>query len=351
MYICIFFFWYLSLLKKIEIYFAFYHLNHRAITKTTMNANTTKSNDNCKTIKDEKIEFSNYWNDENHLIASYSNTMMRFWSKNYTVSLVNNVNNNIVIQYPLPETRICFGIMTCPDKNIFIYVHCNYNNNKPSIIIEIYHINDKVNKLREFIIPSNHSCGITSGVLQRAGPHMFNVIWGDLVNCDELSFVLFGLHTYMPTKIININDIEDFEDIKQYYFITDTCILKSDIIAHNNNKLNIAIVNMKQDNNCICFIEDIVLPYNHKFDKHQEIESSIIESLIDFGLLCLVRVKLEDKIDILHIETYIVDILINMEKNSVISISPKIKYDKYDDNVNSSIYFKECNPYIWTDKQ
>jgi len=315
----------------------------------TMNAITTKPNDN-KLHKDEKVEFSNYWNDENHLIVSESNTMMRFWSRNYTVSLVNNVNNNnIVIQYPLPETRICFGIMTCPDKNIFIYVHCNYyNNDKPSIIIEIYYIDETVNKLREFIIPSNHSCGMTEGILQRIDADSFNVIWSDLVNSDELSLVSFNLNDYTPTKIISINDIEDdFEDIKQYYFITENCILKSDIIAHNNNKLDIAIVNIKRDNQSICFIEDIVIPYTHQFDKHKEIESSIIESLIDSSL-CLIRVKLEDKIDALHIEIYAVDILMDIEKQSVISISPKIKYDT---DVKSSIYFKEGKPYIWTDKQ
>lgn len=288
-----------------------------------------------------KVDFSNYWNDDNHLIVYESNS---FWSSNYTVSLVNNVNSNVVIQLPLPETRYCFGIMTCPDKNIFIYVHCKYYDDESSIIIEIYKIDDKINKLREFIIPANHSCGMTEGVLQRIDADSFNVIWSDLVNCDELSLVSFNLDDYTPTKIISID--EDFDEIKQYYFITENCILKPDIIAHNNNKLDILIVNIKQDNS-ICFIEDIVIPYTHRFDEYKEIESSIIESLIDSSL-CLVRIKLEDKIDILHIEIYAVDILIDIEKQSVISISPKIKYDDYGFAVNPSIYFKEEQPYIWT---
>ena len=68
---------------------------------TTNIMTTVKATDE---LQDETLEYSNYWNDENHLIASYSNTMLR--SRNYTVSLVNNVNNNIVIQYQIGRAHV-----------------------------------------------------------------------------------------------------------------------------------------------------------------------------------------------------------------------------------------------------
>ena len=305
--------------------------------------------------QDDRVEYTNYWNDDNHLIAYSSNnsSFCNLWTQQYTIALMNN-ENKIVIKYPLPGTRQCFGIMTCPDKNIFVYVHCNYVNNDASIIIEIYHIIDNtINKLREFIIHSNHSVGGTSGIVQRVqldGIHGFNVIWGDLLNSDECSSVTFTLDEHFPTRIFNgiFNNFE-IEDIKNYYYYycdVNSIILKSYVIAINNNNLEIAIKNCKTDK-YFSIISEIELPYTHKYDNPTEVDSTILE----FGsyngrLLYLVRIKLETKVDVLHLERYGVDVLIDIENNLILSISPKIKYDNYDFAVNSSIYFTNEIPNI-----
>ena len=306
---------------------------------TTNIMTTVKATDE---LQDETLEYSNYWNDENHLIASYSNTMLR--SRNYTVSLVNNVNNKIVIKYQLPETRVCFGIMTCPDNNIFIYVHCNYINDIASIVIEIYNIIDnKINKLREFIIPSNTSCGSTTGVLQRVGNELFNVIWGDLVNDEYVNLVLFDLNGYQPTQMVK--DVEDMNDIADYYFITNKNIIQPNVIAINSNKLHIHLRSIKT--NRIIIIQEVVLPYTHKYDV-AEVESSILEfDIYNKHTLCLIRVKLENKVDVLHLENYELDILMDIHTNSIISISHKIKNEFA---CKSSIYFIDDKPLMYTPK-
>lgn len=290
--------------------------------------------------KDERIEFSNYWNDDTHLIT-YTPKDMRFnmWSQNYTIALV---NNQIVIKYPLPQTRNCFGIMTCPNKSMFIYVHNNYMNGEASIIIEIYHIiDDIINKLREFIIPSNHSCGNTEGVLQRVGTNQFNVAWGDFLNEDDISLFTFNLDVFSPTQIIK--DFKMDDDLKNYYFITNDHILQSDVVASNNNKLDIYIINSKKET-LLFIIQDVVLPYTHKYEHPDEVESSILEfGFYDKKTLCLIRIKLENKIDVLHLEEYSIDVLIDINANSIISISPKIK----NNDIHSSIYFIKDEPMIW----
>ena len=306
---------------------------------TTLNA----LNASDELQQNEIVEFTNYWNDDNHLIA-YTNDRLNLWSSIYTVALMDKLNK-IVIKCQLPETRNCFGIMTCPDKNIFIYVHCNYIDDNASIVIEIYNIIDgKINLLREFIIPSNTWCGMTTGVLQRIGMYNFNVIWGDLVNYEYVNSVAFNLDEYTPTRIINDIYIDDdgINDIADYYFITNDIIIKSDVIAINGNTLYIRIRNCKTDS--IIYIQDVELPYTHKYDEN-EVESSILEfAIYNKRALCLVRVRLEDKIDVLHIERYALDILMDIDNNSIISISQKIKNDNYE--VKSSIYFIDDTPLI-----
>ena len=339
---------------KIDYIFVIYTTNQ--INMTTNIMTTVKATDE---LQDETIEYSNYWNDENHLIASYSNTMIWLGSRNYTVSLVNNVNNKIVIKYQLPETRVCFGIMTCPDNNIFIYVHCNYINDIASIVIEIYNIIDnqryenmdslnprfhnKINKLREFIIPSNTSCGSTTGVLQRVGNDLFNVIWGDLVNDEYVNLVLFDLNGYQPTQMVK--DVEDMNDIADYYFITNNNIIQPNVIAINSNKLHIHLRSIKT--NRIIIIQEVELPYTHRYDV-AEVESSILEfDIYNKHTLCLIRVKLENKVDVLHIENYELDILMDIHTNSIISISQKIKNEFA---CKSSIYFIDDKPVMYTPK-
>jgi hypothetical protein len=297
-------------------------------------------------LQNKKIEFSNYWNDDHHLIT-YLDGDGRFnmWSMNYTIALVDNVNNNIVIKIPLPETRNCFGIMTCPDKNIFIYSHTNYINDNASIIIEIYQIIDNtINKLREFVIISGHSCGSTDGVLQRVGMNLFNVSWGDLTNSNQISFVSFDLDNYIPTQFINDFEMADFYI---HYFISNNVIVKSDVISYNN-KFDISLKNCITEN-IFCIVENYELPFTDNYSNNTEVETSILEfGIYNNRTLCLLRMKLESRIDVLHLEEYCVDILIDIDSNCVIFVSPKFTYDKYGFSVKSSIYLKNEVPMIYS---
>lgn len=299
--------------------------------------------------KYEKIEFSNYWNEDTHLMTYLNKDAFNLWSINYTIALVNTENKNIVIKYKLPETRLCFGIMTCPEKNIFIYCHCNYINNNASIIIEIYKIIDNtINKLREFVIISGHTCGNTDGILQRMGINMFNIAWGDLTNSDEISFFSFNIDEYESIQII-----EDFEmnyDFINYYFISKDVVVQSYIISNSNNNFEICLKNCIKDN-FFFIIENYELPYIHTCSYMTEVESTILEfGIFNNKTLCLVRIKLENRIDVLHNEYYGIDVLMDIDTNKVIFISPKFTYDDCDFSVKSSIYFKDELPMIWTNK-
>ena len=298
-----------------------------------------------KLQKNKKIEFSNYWNKDTHLIAYLNNDILNLWGSNYTIALVNNSNYNIVIEYPLPETRFCFGIMTLPEKNMFVYCHCNYINDDASIIIEIFRIIDNtIYKLREFVIGSVHSCGRTEGVLQKIGTNLFNISWGDLINSDNISFISFSVDEYDPIQIIDSFIINDFNN---HYFITTDLIIQPDVIS-NNNTFEICLKNCIKDN-IFFIIHDFELPFTHNCDNMAEVESTILEfGTYNGNTLCLLRIKLENRIDVLHLEEYGVDILIDIDTHSVIFISNKFKYDNYDFSVKSSIYFKEGIPMIWT---
>jgi hypothetical protein len=79
-----------------------------------------------------------------------------------------------------------------------------------------------------------------------------------------------------------------------------------------------------------------------------EVESSILEfDIYNKHTLCLIRVKLEDKIDVLHIENFELDILMDIDTNSIISISQKIKNEFA---YKSSIYFIDDKPLMYTPK-
>ena len=184
---------------------------------------------------------------------------------------------------------------------------------------------------------------MTTGVLQRVGTDLFNVIWGDLVNDEYVNLVLFDLNGYQPTQMVK--DVEDMNDIADYYFITNNNIIQSNVIAINSNKLHIHIRSVKTGR--IIIIQDVELPYTHKYDV-AEVESSILEfDIYNKHTLCLIRVKLEDKIDVLHIENYELDILMDINTNSIISISQKIKNEFA---CKSSIYFIDDKPLMYTPK-
>jgi hypothetical protein len=119
----------------------------------------------------------------------------------------------------------------------------------------------------------------------------------------------------------DINHIHDVDyNIEICFTINENIIMESDVIAFSEKYFSLKIHSQHENNSC--YIKKIELPFTHKFKKVTEVDSIICKLVYNANnLICLLRVKLYRNIDVLHIEIYFVDILIDITNNKVIEVS------------------------------
>ena len=300
-----------------------------------------------------RIDYNNQWKNSLY-ISTYDTTVSPFdWKTHHSVCILNELTNEILYTYSLPKTRICLGVITLPDKNLYIYIHYKYIDSEedpadtPSLVIDFYRIDElsyTFTQEKNYTISSEYSCGNINGKVCRMGG-LFCVGFGDINNYNYIDIVSFDENTYLPVK--RIENIENIENISSYYYMNSVAI-KALVIAYDNQYLNLGLLRINEELPFISAISKIQLPFTHRYDKIIEIEDvNIIELCYrkDSELLCLLRIKLENNnFEVnLEIEEYYVDILFDIISNKVKFISNKISVDSY---INSSVDF--TSPSIWS---
>lgn len=101
------------------------------------------------------------------------------------------------------------------------------------------------------------------------------------------------------------------------------------------------LTNINNDN-VFYLSDDIKLDNEHKYSEHTEVESEIIEILVNDDFYLLLCVNLIKNIDVLHIKEYKTYILLNLTKNK---IEDKLEY--IDNDIEQSIIVKNNVPQIW----
>jgi len=289
------------------------------------------------------IDHVSPWKDNTYAITYIPKNTFFSWDLNHAVCLIDN-QNKILGEFILPETRICFGVISIPEKNLFIYVHYKYNGDTPSVFIDFYNIDEnfKFTLHDSFVIASVYSCNNVDGKICDNG-NIFSIGFGDLSNYDYFDVITFNEYEHLP--LVRIKNTE--HEINHYYFFNDV-ILEPIVVAYDNEFLNIAIAKKGEENEFISAILDIKLQYKHKYDRNRDIDDvQILQNIVtnDNQFLFLLRVKLEyENFEVsLQLEEYYLDILFNATTNSVISISDKIRQTKH---AFSGINKKEGNMWI-----
>lgn len=253
------------------------------------------------------------------------------------INIKNDLTGEIVLTHKLCDnTRNSFGIITIPEDNMIIYVHHKYlhmknkngeNYQKTHIIIEFYTIeNNIITKVNEYKIFSDYPCNNTTGRLTKITKNTFSIVWGDTTNNDTYKMIIFDKNEYKLHKNIFINlELNDNNLYKNYYY-NPRKILYCIINAYLYNQLSINI--FITPSNTSLGIINVKLPTRHRYKNTEEIENyKLIEIEDDYALL--LRVKLVDNIDILHLKYYYLDILLDIDNNVSLDFSQMKEETQY----------------------
>lgn len=304
---------------------------------------------------------------KNNKYIGIADNYKNLYDNNYDICILDE-NKKILNKYKLTETRLYLGSIICPNDNIFIFVHYKYSDKLiATLYIEFYEINDdfKISKIKEFNIESqNFSCGETTGRVCKINDELFTVVWGDRTNYDYYNFVAFKKTKYenpirgetrnevcgSDTTVVVNGKVEDFAihtawfpsicgepvkteqlsyniNINSCYFFDTTLILESNVIAYNNKFISIKInnyVDFENKQGYIYIDQKIELPFDHRFD-YNEIDSYIIsfQNNNNNEYICELRINLESKLNVLYIDYFNINLLINITTNKIINISEK----------------------------
>ena len=344
------------------------------LTDKNKNKNENK---NKNKNKNKNIYYANYWSNDTTLILYELNGENLFSDLKLKLSLIKTDNNAIIelSTIELPECRSCFGIISNLELNEFTVVSNEYLNNDPIIRLQYFTINEHNNIIftNELIIKTEYSCGNTNGKICKIDNFAFNIIWGDLSNYDYCDIFTIANKQIVSKEQIKLYDIDC--DLDSCYFVSKCTIFKSLASGINNDKINIAVqliddsVQLNQPNQTnksnqpnqpnqtnkstqpklpdakfIFSFLSFKLPngLTHNCSQLSEIESTII----DFAkpadnkkIYFLIRLKLDERINVLHIEPYTIDILIEIVSQKILFVTNKTKFyeNKY---LNSSIQYK-----------
>lgn len=299
-------------------------------------------------LKSNYIFSSNFWKDGAYIIRHTSKDNYNSWEIKHDISIFDK-EEILLMKYSFEETRGCIGTYSCPESNIFIYVHYKYIDSDAMLVINIYNISDsyEITQHKEYMVPLNYTCGETQGRICNAGNNLFCVVWSDLTNYEGFDSVLFDFNKcYEPQQIDKLDDtIDDF--VERYYFLGTELIIEPITICENEKYINIGLINKQKGNTIVN--THVELNCMHRFSKPEEVDSTIVDmKRHNDSIYYLVRVKMENSTDVLHLEYYYLDFLIDIKINKIIEISEKIpsKNDGWFGQL-SSIKITSSNPTIW----
>ena len=258
------------------------------------------------------------WN--NNLLMNFINDSLDPWTNNYKIQLLNDENN---ILYEICITNKIYYIVYYPilNKNIFIFCYLEYVNDKPCIIINFYSVtNNEIIEIQQHQIKIKYTLGSLIGKLCIYDENTYYVIFGDIINYNYFSCIKFNIEGYEPEIKINLNPEVEFEKL---YLLHPEYIIFSKTM-HNNKTLQITLFN-NDEMNCFSLV-------NLELDVNEIVDTDSM--IFDFFLLyCLVRIKVYDRIDILHIKPFFLDVIIHINgiDSTIVDISKPIYFDKSKD--------------------
>jgi len=227
----------------------------------------------------------------------------------------------ILSEYLFPETRIVFKLIPFLDKNLVVVVRYNYTDNVPTLIIDHVQINNEstyeLTVTRKHAISTPYRCNNVNGKVCKLSDASFSVVCGDFGNYEDCDFYLFTLEGYLK-----LNNIKIFNEIVSNFYINESFILTSDVLADKKCRLHIKLLN--QCTNEVFFLKhDFPLTScEHKYTKPSRVDSKILEyPMIYEERLCLVEVKLVRAPDVLHNEEFTVYLLLNITTNTMVCVS------------------------------
>lgn len=273
------------------------------------------------------------------------------WTNNCYINMVDNGDpwttktklqlftseSKIIKTFNLDENRgyLDGGIYPILDKELLLFCYLKYDENgKSSIFIDYYKIDDTDIKLiKQHKIRNENSCGSTEGRVFLYNELCY-VVYGDLTNYDYISCVEFNFDTCFSDQKYKIKYDDSYEpEFKQIYMISKDCILYSKTLGYNHNKINVGLYNLN-DSTCIN-MTTIELENGLSHDAENEFKSfeSIIYDIFTHKNIpyVLIRIKLYNRVDILHIKRYFLDVIFDFVKMDVVDMSRVIYYDTEQD--------------------
>lgn len=279
------------------------------------------------------------WKDNKHIVSCEEDDLMSVWGHKPVICILDE-HYTLLRQLQLPfETRVKFGILPFPERNLLVLVHYCYIGDPVCLVVEHIYINEQdemvVDRKHVLEVDTWYSCGNVDGRLCKISNECFCCVFGDMFNYEDCSRVLFSLDGYqkMP-KLVPPGEI------CSSFYATETFIVSPEVYADVGNTLHINL-QLPVAKQCIFAVQNYVLIYEHKYDNPTEIEAEILDMKLE-EQLCLLRVNLCRAIDILHLESYRLDLLLDVGKNEIACVSGKLK-----SNESIHSYIKDSHSMWW----
>lgn len=255
------------------------------------------------------------------------------WTYIYEFEILDD-KHNIINTISFGESRNIIDIYPLYIKNLLIIAYVNYIDNVPCLLIDFYNIND-INKIKQHKIKINYACSSITGKLSvqtttsDSCDQNINIIFGDLINYNYIEYICFNLETfYSPIRIKYDYDIY----IDQIYLLNDKLIINADIVIINNI-VYIKIYNLikkESDSNTAFSITELSLDNIKLYDRLCDY------NVYDFfyyndKIYCLIRLKLNENNNLLYINPFFVDVIINISDNIIHCYNEPLYYDKKND--------------------
>lgn len=242
------------------------------------------------------------------------------WTTKYNLELIKETK--IIFTYEYKEFRSCVDYCLLRSKDILIFCYTNYIDNKSHIIIDFLKLDDDIKLINQHKIKMDYSLNGLIGKLSIYG-NSYYVTYGDQVNYNYFSCILFNLHSYDEPIKIELNDNKLIEEL---YLLSPSIMIYSNVVSYKNN-IEITLLNTELSN--IFSLSSLSL--NDTIIDNKEYDS-IIYDLFTYNnnLYCLLRITLYEKIDVLHIKDFFLDVIIevNGEDSKIVCMLKSINYSK-----------------------
>lgn len=290
-------------------------------------------------VLSKDINKFSYWNND-LFIGEDIVVNERYNNQTVFLYFIKSIDNNIIKKINFNPTNKIIGILYDSLINKIIYIHCKYVNNKSYLYIEYYELLDNylLNLKNTLKFENIYTVDETIGKIEKLDKDYFVLIYGSYKN-SLFNYLAFN---YMDNSSIYKIFVEPTL-LYKYYFLSKTDIIESTVLGFSNNKLHIYIKPIDSESLVYCKISNIDINYfnsilTHRYDLETELESIILQIYsIGHKVYGLIRVKIESKLDILHLEEYFIDILIDITNRKIIEITDKLHINSIIDYVSEII--------------